>query len=92
MLIYFLTISFTMDKTTILSRYNNAWYKRGGSSIKRFLWYFTNVLFFANPLIPISRLKVIHLRMFGATLRKGVNIKPHVQIKYPWPLEIGDYT
>lgn len=30
--------------------------------------------------------------MFGASIGKGVVIKPHVQIKYPWKLRIGDYT
>ncbi len=30
--------------------------------------------------------------MFGATIGKGVNIKPAVNIKYPWNLKIGDHT
>lgn len=32
------------------------------------------------------------LRLFGAKVGKGVIIKPGVNIKYPWNLEIGDYT
>jgi putative colanic acid biosynthesis acetyltransferase WcaF len=50
------------------------------------------VLFLVNPLNPISKLKVLLLRMFGAKVGKGVVIKPSVNIKYPWLLEIGDYT
>ena len=32
------------------------------------------------------------LKLFGAKIGKGVNIKPKVNIKYPWKLAIGDYT
>jgi putative colanic acid biosynthesis acetyltransferase WcaF len=45
-----------------------------------------------NPLNPFSGLKVFLLRLFGAKVGKGVVIKPNVNIKYPWLLEIGDYT
>lgn len=75
-----------------LSRYNNSWYHTGGNSIKRFLWYFANILFFMNPLNPCSGVKVKILRLFGANIGKGVVIKPSVNIKYPWNLSIDDYT
>lgn len=77
---------------TNLSTYNNSWYNPGGSSMKRLLWYFTNILFFINPLNPLSGLKVILLRLFGAKIGKGVRINPSVNIKYPWHLEVGDFT
>lgn len=32
------------------------------------------------------------LRWFGATIGRGVNIKPSVNVKYPWQLSIGDYS
>jgi putative colanic acid biosynthesis acetyltransferase WcaF len=32
------------------------------------------------------------LRLFGATIGRGVVIKPRVNIKYPWNLSIGDHT
>ena len=41
---------------------------------------------------PISYLKVLLLRLFGAKIGKGVVIKPSVNIKYPWNLEVGDYS
>lgn len=74
------------------SVYDNSWYNPGGSSLKRVLWYFANILFLMNPLNPISIVKVRLLRCFGAKIGKGVVIKPSVNIKYPWNLSIGDYT
>lgn len=75
------------------STYNNNWYKQtiGAGKLKQALWYFTNVIFFINPLNPLSGLKCWLLKCFGATLGKGVVIKPGVNIKYPWKLTIGDH-
>lgn len=42
--------------------------------------------------LPISPLKVRVLRLFGAKIGIGVNIKPCVNVKYPWLLEVGDYS
>lgn len=77
---------------TELSKYNNSWYKPGAGKIKMLIWYFINVLFFINPLNPLSGLKVFLLKLFGAKMGKGIVIKPNVNIKYPWLLEVGDYT
>lgn len=77
---------------TYLSHYDNSWYNPRGGILKRILWYFTNILFFINPLNPFSEIKVSLLRLFGAKIRKGVVIKPGVNIKYPWNLSIGDNT
>jgi putative colanic acid biosynthesis acetyltransferase WcaF len=73
-----------------LNTYDNTWYKPGGSNLKRLLWYFINITFFKNAWIPVSNLKVGLLRLFGAKIGKGVNIKPNVNIKYPWFLKVGD--
>lgn len=75
-----------------LSYYDNSWYHPGGNFPKRLFWYFINVLFFINPLNPSSCIKVGLLRLFGAKIGKGVVIKPGVNIKYPWNLEVGNYT
>lgn len=80
-----------MNKTD-LSSYDNSSYHPGAGTIKRILWYFTNALFFTSRWLPVSGLKVFLLRLFGAKVGKGVNIKPAVNIKYPWRLTIGNFV
>ena len=80
-----------MNKTD-LSKYDNSKFSPGGNTIKRLLWYFINILFFLNPLNPVSLVKVLLLRLFGAKIGKGVIIKPSVNIKYPWRLKIGNHV
>ncbi len=77
---------------TNLSKYNINHYKSGRNALLRMLWYFTNILFFLNPINPFSFLKVFLLKLFGAKVGRGVNIKPSVNIKYPWRLKIGNYV
>jgi putative colanic acid biosynthesis acetyltransferase WcaF len=72
-----------------LSSYNNNWYNPG-SSIKRGIWYFVNIFFFKTGLFPFYSLKIFLLKLFSAKVGKGVCIKPFVNIKYPWLLEIGN--
>lgn len=76
---------------TRLDKFNNSWYQPG-SSIKRLLWYFVNEWLFNVGWFPISSVKCAILRLFGAKIGRGVVIKPHVNIKYPWFLCIGDYS
>lgn len=76
-----------------LHTYNNTWYKKqiGAGKVKQVLWYIINVIFFTNPLSPFSNIRCFLLRLFGAKMGKGINIKPCVNIKYPWKLSVGDY-
>jgi len=78
-----------MSKTD-LSAYDNSWYKTGASGFKQLTWYFTNHLIFNHGLFPVSIFKVLLLKIYGAKVGKGVNIKPSVNIKYPWKLTIGN--
>lgn len=72
-----------------LSKFDNSWYKPGGL-LKRLLWYHANLLFFKSSLLWPGSLKVFLLRLFGARVGRNVLIKPCVNIKYPWFLEIGN--
>lgn len=80
-----------MSKTTQLDTFNNGHFKTGASVLKRVLWYIINVLFFKS-FIHSYALKVFLLKLFGAKIGVGVLIKPHVNIKYPWKLQIGNYV
>jgi putative colanic acid biosynthesis acetyltransferase WcaF len=75
-----------------LSKYNNSWYDPGRSFIIRAIWYILSALFINNYLNPSSKLKIVLLKLFGAKIGKEVDIKPGVNIKYPWNIEIGDHT
>ncbi len=77
-------------KQTDLFSYNNYPYKPGGNPVKRVLWYYVNALVFKSGLFPFYALKIFLLRLFGAKIGKEVEIKPCVNIKYPWRLTIGN--
>ena len=77
-----------MNKTD-LSTFENSWFNPGGNSIKRVIWYFTNIFLFKSSLFPFYGMKTSILRMFGAKVGKDVCIKPCVNIKYPWNLSLG---
>lgn len=81
-----------MADTTDLSKYDNSFYDPQAGIVKRTLWHFTNQLIFNNGIFPLSSVKVILLRIFGAQIGEGVNIKPSVNIKYPWLLKVGDHV
>jgi putative colanic acid biosynthesis acetyltransferase WcaF len=74
-----------------LSSYNNDWYNPG-SAFRRIAWYLVSGLFFETALFPASRIKLIILRAFGASVGIGVVLKPRVQIKYPWHFKCGDHV
>ncbi len=80
-----------MNKIVNLHNYRRS-LNTGAGFLKRFLWYYTNILVFNHHFFPISTLKVFLLRIFGAKIGNAVVIKPKVNIKYPWKLEIGDYS
>jgi putative colanic acid biosynthesis acetyltransferase WcaF len=78
-------------KQVNLSKYNNNWYNPGSTS-KKLIWYFTNMFLFKTMLPIPSSIKKRILKLFGAKIGVGVVIKPNVSIKYPWLLEVGDYS
>ncbi len=73
---------------------NNSLYRTtidiGASRLKQVSWYLVNILFFKNPFVISSSVKTGLLKAFGAKLGKGVVIKPAVNIKFPWKLQIGN--
>ncbi|MFY7651361.1 MAG: WcaF family extracellular polysaccharide biosynthesis acetyltransferase [Chitinophagaceae bacterium] len=76
--------------TVSLKNYQNKWYNPGAGKLKQLLWLLVSAVFMQSGLFPFNALKIGLLRLFGATIGKGVVIKPSVHIKYPWYLTVGD--
>jgi putative colanic acid biosynthesis acetyltransferase WcaF len=79
-------------KTQLCKDFDTGNFKVGASVIKQFLWYFTDVFFFKSRMMPVSSVLVFFLKLFGAKIGKEVRIKPGIHVKYPWKLEVGDYS
>jgi putative colanic acid biosynthesis acetyltransferase WcaF len=77
---------------TDLSNYTALPYRPGASVALRAIWFVSNAVIMQAAWMPLSGLRVMLLRWFGARIGKGVVIKPSVNIKYPWRLRIGDYS
>ncbi len=75
-----------------LNNYTTDDYTPGASIIKQFFWFFLGDFLFRTRLLPIASFKVFLLRIFGAKIGKGVNIKPDVKVKFPWRLKVGNYV
>jgi len=74
-----------------LDRYRNVDFDRGRSALTEALWLLCEALL-VSSWIPGSRHRVWLLRLFGARIGRGVVIKPRVQVKFPWRLNVGDYS
>lgn len=74
---------------TDLSKFKNTWYKVGANPVKLYLWYFVKEMFIYSA-FPFNSFRIFLLRLFGAKIGKGFVLKPHVIIKFPWHLTIGD--
>lgn len=77
------------NKQVDLRKFTNAEYEPG-SIFNRVLWYIVSMCIFTTRIPFPYRIKCTVLKLFGARIGKGVIIKPCVNIKYPWFLELGD--
>ncbi len=75
-----------------LARYDKGGFDPGRGIAWRFLWYLVSSLLFESAFFPLSSPKRTLLRLFGAKIGRGVVIKPHVKIKYPWRLDVGGHS
>ncbi|GAB4045204.1 WcaF family extracellular polysaccharide biosynthesis acetyltransferase [Spirosoma litoris] len=76
---------------TDLSRFDNSWYDHG-PRWRVIVWFIVNA-FFINTYLPIpGSFRIAILRLFGAKIGHHVMLKPAVNIKYPWLLEVGNYV
>jgi putative colanic acid biosynthesis acetyltransferase WcaF len=75
-----------------LDNYSTGNYSPGASLWKQLLWYFIGSPLVENHWLPISNIKVLILRLFGAKIGHGVRIKPGVRVKFPWRLTVGNHV
>ncbi len=75
-----------------LSSYSAGRFDRGAGKFREGLWLLVSLLLFRLCPFSLSALKQAVLRVFGAKIGRGVVIKPHVKITFPWKLEVGDFV
>jgi putative colanic acid biosynthesis acetyltransferase WcaF len=75
-----------------LAQYTTAeTYQEGRSKFTIALWILVQGLL-VSSWIPGSWHRRSLLRLFGAKIGVGVVVKPRVRVKFPWKLEIGEYS
>ncbi len=78
---------------TDLSRFDTgAEYSIGASKLKWILWFFANAIIVRNPMNPSYAIKRATLRKIHAKIGHSGTVKPGVNIKFPWKLEVGNYV
>jgi putative colanic acid biosynthesis acetyltransferase WcaF len=77
---------------TDLSSFSTGDFDRGASPLKEALWRLVSLVLFQFCPLKLSGLKATVLRGFGASVGRGVIIKPQVKITFPWKLTLGDHV
>jgi putative colanic acid biosynthesis acetyltransferase WcaF len=67
-------------------------FDRGAPRWKEALWVLVKAVFFLNAFPWPSAVRVPLLRLFGATIGRGVVIRNFVNVTYPWRLQVGDFV
>lgn len=73
-----------------LSSYENAEFRRGAGRCKEWLWLMVRGWLFQRSNMPWYACRRAALRRFGASIGRGVVIKPQVKITFPWRLSVGE--
>ncbi len=74
-----------------LNNYSSENFTRGRSKFIEAVWIISRTIVFSH-FVPSSAARVWLLRLFGAHIGQGVVVKPGVNVKFPWRLEIGDHV
>jgi putative colanic acid biosynthesis acetyltransferase WcaF len=82
-----------MDKPWVqLDVYDQTWYHPGRPKAVILLWWFLQAVIFPLTLHAHHAPRRWLLRRFGATLGRGVVIRPTARFTYPWHVTIGDHS
>ena len=74
-----------------LDTFDKCAFERGAGKFTEVAWIILQVFFFSSAL-PGSGWRTWILRLFGAKIGKHVMIKPRARVKFPWRLEIGEFS
>ena len=74
-----------------LDLFDNSGFDRGRPRWVEALWILVKCFFFVTPLPWPNGLKRMLLRTFGASVGKGVIIRPGVSVHFPWRLKVGNH-
>ncbi|MCP3773459.1 WcaF family extracellular polysaccharide biosynthesis acetyltransferase [Paenibacillus sp. MZ04-78.2] len=75
-----------------LDLYNQDWYSRGRSNAVVLLWWLVQGTLFRFSLHNMYGWRRFLLRMFGARIGRGVQVRATAKFTYPWKVSIGDYS
>lgn len=78
-------------QTVRLDQYDARGFKRGRPLWVEAAWWLIQAIL-VRSWIPGTAHRRYLLRLFGAQIGHGVTIKPGARVKFPWRLQIGDYT
>jgi putative colanic acid biosynthesis acetyltransferase WcaF len=75
-----------------LGNYSAKPFDRGAGAFRETLWLLASLGLFQLCPFKLSALKAAVLRSFGASVGRGVVIKPNVKITFPWKLTLGNHV
>ncbi|ALS29709.1 putative acyl transferase [Paenibacillus sp. 32O-W] len=75
-----------------LDQYDQSHYSRGRSGMVVLLWWFVQGTLFRFSLHPMYSWRNMLLRLFGASIGRGVKVRPTARFTYPWKVAIGDHS
>jgi len=67
-------------------------YVSARGKLTQLAWFLIEACIIDNALIPISTVRAVLLRAFGAKIGKNCRLLHAMRVKSPWNLEIGDKT
>jgi putative colanic acid biosynthesis acetyltransferase WcaF len=73
-----------------LGAFSSRAFDRGANLLTEAAWVLVSLVLFRFCPLKLSRLKTTVLRWFGASVGRGVVIKPNIKITFPWRLVLGD--
>lgn len=79
-------------RTADLSRYTASGQSLGRPAWFALLWWLVEATLFRGSLHHLYGFRNWLLRRFGATIGRGVKIRPDARFYYPWRVAIGDYS